>query len=92
MPPATDYSFFKKPISTDAPAPQRGWGAPSASSSPLLKEPHTSPPDTQDITKPLTDLAVLTKDDDGNDDDDGMFTPGKTDPSNIRDVHEGSKW
>ena len=22
----------------------------------------------------------------------GHFTPGKTDPSNIRDVHEGSKW
>ena len=39
VPPTMDYSFFKKPVSTDAPAPQRGWGAPSASSSPLLKEP-----------------------------------------------------
>ena len=32
-----------------------------------------SPPDTLDITKPLTDLVVLTKDDDGNDDDDGTL-------------------
>ena len=90
-PPAMDYSFFKKPVSTDVPAPQRGWGAPSASSSPLLKEPHTSPPDTLDITKSLTDPSVLTKDDDGKDDDDGTLAPGKTDPSNIRDIHEGSK-
>ena len=90
-PPATDYSFFKKPISTDAPAPQRGWEAPSASSSPLLKGPHTSLPDTQDITKPLTDLVVLTEDDDGNDDNDGTFASGKTDPSDIRDVCKGSK-
>ena len=90
-PPTMDYSFFKKPVSTNVPAPQRGWGAPSASSSPLLKEPHTSPPDTPDITKSLTDPLVLTKDDDGNDDDDGMLTPGKTDPSNIRDGHKGSK-
>ena len=90
-PPATDCSFFKKPISNDVPAPQRGWGAPSASSSPLLKEPHISPPDTPDITKPLTDLVVLTEDDNGNDDDNGTFAPGKTDPSNIRDVCKGSK-
>ena len=37
VPPTMDYSFFKKPVSTNVPAPQRGWGAPSASSSPLLK-------------------------------------------------------
>ena len=86
-----DYSFFKKPVSTDVPAPQKGWGAPSASSSPLLKEPQTSPPDTQDITKPLTDLVVLTEDDNGNDDDDGTLASGETDPSNIRDIHKGSK-
>ena len=92
VPPATDYSFFKKPVSTDVPAPQKGWGAPSASSSPLFKEPHMSPPDTLDITKPLTGLAVLIEDDDDNDDNDGTFAPGKTEPSNIRDVHEGSKW
>ena len=45
-PPTMDYSFFKKPVSTNVPTPQKGWGAPSASSSPLLKEPHMSPPDT----------------------------------------------
>ena len=87
-----DYPFFKKPVSTDIPAPQKGWGAPSASSSPLMREPHSSPPDAQDITKSLTDPAVLTKDDDGNDDDDGTFAPGKTDPLNTRDICEGSKW
>ena len=87
-----DYPFFKKPVSTDVPALQRGWGAPSASTSPLLKEPHMSLPDTQDITNPLTGPAVVTEDDDGNDDDDRTFTPGKADPSDIRDTHEGSKW
>ena len=86
-----DYSFFKKPVSTDVPAPQRGLGAPSASSSPLLKEPHTSPPDTLDITKSLTDPLVLTEGNDGNDEDDGMLAPGKIDPSNIRDICKGSK-
>ena len=90
-PPTMDYSFFKKPVSTNVPAPQRGWGVPSASSSPLLKEPHTSPPDTPDITKSLTDPSVLTEDEGGNDGDDGMPAPGRTDSSNIRDVHKGSK-
>ena len=89
MPPATDYSFFKKPISTNVPAPQKGWGAPSASSSPLLKEPHTLPLDTLDITKPLTDLAVLIEEDDDN--DDGTFTPCKMDSLKIRDVCKSSK-
>ena len=92
VPPTMDYSFFKKPVSTNVPAPQRGWGAPSASSSPLLKEPHMSPPDTPDITKSLIDPLVLTEDDDGNDDDDGMPAPDKTDPSNIKDICKGSKW
>ena len=92
VPPTMDYSFFKKPVSTDVPAPQRGWGAPSASSSPLLKEPCTSPPDTLDITKSLTDPLVLTEDEGGNDGDDGTPTPGRTDSSNIRDVCEGFKW
>ena len=91
VPPTMDYSFFKKPLSTNVPAPQRGWGAPNASSSPLLKDPHTSPPDTPDITKSLTDQLVLTKGDNGNDDNDGMLTPGRTEPSNVRDVCEGSK-
>ena len=86
-----DYSFFKKPVSTNVPAPQRGWGVPSASSSPLLKEPHTSPPDTPDITKSPTDPSVLTKDEGGNDGNDRMPTPGRTDSTNIGDVCKGSK-
>ena len=89
-PPTMDYSFFKKPVSTNVPAPQKGWGAPSASSSPLLKEPHSSPPDTLDVTKSLTDPSVLTEDEGGNDGNDGMPTPGRTDSSNIRDVCKGS--
>ena len=52
-----------------------------------MKEPHTLPLDTLDITKPLTDLAVLIEDDD----DDGTFTPCKTDSSKIRDVHKSFK-
>ena len=90
VPPAMDYSFFKKPISTNVSAPQKGWGAPSASSSPLLKEPHMLPLDTPDITKPLTDLVVLIEDDD--DDDDRTFTPHKMDSSKLRDVCENSMW
>ena len=88
MPPATDYPFFKKLISTNVPAPQKGWGAPSASSSPLFKEPHTLPLDNPDITKPLADLAVLIEDDD----DDKTFTPHKMDSSKLRDVRKSSKW
>ena len=30
--PAMDYPFFKKPVSTNVPTPQKGWGTPSASS------------------------------------------------------------
>ena len=72
--------------------PKKGWDPPSASSSPLLKEPHTSPPDTPDITKSLTDPLVLTEGEGGNDGNDGTSAPGRTDSSNIRDVHDGSKW
>ena len=89
VPPTMDYPFFKKPISTNVPAPQKGWGAPSASSSLLLKEPHMSPLDNPDITKPLVDLAVLIE---GDDDDDKMFTPQKMDSLKLRDVHKSSKW
>ena len=89
VPPAMDYPFFKKPLNTNVPSPQKGLGAPSASSSSLFKEPHTLPPDNPDITKPLMDLAVLIEDDD---DHDEMFTPHETDSSKLRDVHGMSKW
>ena len=88
MPSATDYPFFKKPLSIDVPAPQKGWGAPSASSSPISKEPPTLPLDDLDTTKSMADLAVLIEDDD----DDETFTPHKTDSLKSRDTHGSSKW
>ena len=91
MQPAMDYPFFKKPGSTNVPTPQKGWGTPCASSSPLLKEPCTSPQGTLDLTKSLTDPLVLAKDEGGNDDDDEMPAPDRMGSSNTRDVHESSK-
>ena len=88
MPPATDYPFFKDPLSINVPAPLKGWGAPSASSSPISKEPPTLPLDDLDTTKSMADLAVLVEDDD----DDETFTPHKTDSLKSRDTHGSSKW
>ena len=88
MPPATDYPFFKKPLSIDVPAPQKGWGTPSASSSPISKTPPKSPLDNLDTTKSVADLVVLIEDDD----DDETFTPHKTDSLKSRDTHGSSKW
>ena len=89
--PAMDYPFFKKPVSTNVPTPQKGWGTPSVCSSPLLKEPHTSPQDTPDLTKSLTDPSVLTEDEGGDGDDDETPAPDRMDSSNTKDVHESSK-
>ena len=89
--PTMDHPFFKKTVSTNVPTLQKGWGAPSASSSPLLKEPCTSPPDALDLTKSLTDPSVLTEDEGGDDDDDEMPAPGRMDSSNIKDVCRSSK-
>ena len=86
-----DYSFFKKPVSTNVPTPQKGWGTPSAFISPLLKEPCTSPQDTPDLTKSLTDPSVLTEDEGGDDDDDETPAPDRMGSSNIEDIHESSK-
>ena len=85
--PAMDYPFFKKPVSTNVPTPQKGWGTPSACSSPLLKEPCMSPQDTLDLTKSLTDPLVLIEDEGGDDDDDDeMPVPDRMDSSHIKDV------
>ena len=89
--PAMDYPFFKKPVSTNVPTPQKRWGTPSVCSSPLLKEPHMSPQDTLDLTKSLTDPSVITEDEGGDGDDDEMPTPDRMDLSNIKDVCESSK-
>ena len=91
MQPAMDYPFFKKPVSTNVPTPQKWWGAPSASSSPLLKGPCMSPQDTLDLTKSLTDPLVLTKDGGGDDDNDKASAPDRMDSSNIKDIHKSSK-
>ena len=87
MPPAMDYPFFKKPLSIDVPAPQKGWGAPSASSSPISKAPPKSLLDDPDTTKSMADLVVFIEDDD----DDEPFTPHKTGSSKSRDIHGSSK-
>ena len=88
MPPATYYTFFKKSLSIDVLAPQKGWGTPSTSSSPIFKVPPKSPLDDPDTTKSMADLEVLIEDDDDNE----TFTPHKTDLSMSRDTHGSSKW
>ena len=89
--PAMDYPFFKKPVSTNVPTPQKGWGTPSACSSPLLKEPRMSPQDTPDLTKSLTDPSVLAEHEGGDDDNDEMAAPDRMDSSHIKDIHKSSK-
>ena len=91
--PAMDYPFFKKPISIHVSTPQKGWGTPSACSSPLLKEPHTSPQDTPDLTKSLTDPLMLIEDEGGDDDDDDneVPAPDRMGLSNIKGICESSK-
>ena len=93
MQPATDYPFFKKPVSTHVSMPQKGWGTPSACSSPLLKESHTSPQDTPDLTKSSMDPSVLIEDEGVNDDDDDDKVPApyRTGLSNIKGIHKSSK-
>ena len=86
VPPATDYTFFKKPLSTDVPAPQKGWGTPSASNSPISKVPPKLSLDDPDATKSMLDLAMLIEDD-----DDETFAPHKTDSSKLRETHRSSK-
>ena len=70
MQPALDYPFFKKPASTPISTPQKVWETPDACSSPLLKESHTSPHDTPDLTKSSTEPSVVIEDVVGDDDDD----------------------
>ena len=91
--PAMDYPFFKKPVSTHVSTPQKVWGTPSACSSPLLKESHTSPQDTLHLTKSSTDPSVLIEDEGGNDDDDDNEAPApdRMGSSNVKGIHESSK-
>ena len=92
--PAMDYPFFKKPVSTHVSTSQKGWGTPSACSSPLLKEPHTSPQDTPDLTKSSMGPSVLIEDEGVNEDDDEddeVPAPDRTGSSNIKGIHKSSK-
>ena len=93
MQPALDYPFFKKPASTNISTPQKVWGTPDACSSPLLKESHTSPQDTLDLTKSSTEPLVVIEDVVGDDDDneDEVPAPDRLDSSNMKGVHERSK-
>ena len=88
VPPAMDYPFFKKPLSIDVLTPHKGWGTPSASSSPISKVPPKPPLDDLDTTKSMADLAVLIEDDD---DDDETFAPHKMESSKSRETHRSSK-
>ena len=87
--PTLDYPFFKKPASTPISTPQKGWGAPDARSSPLLKESRTSPEDTPDLTKSSAEPSVIIEDVVG--DEDEAPAPDKSGSSNVKSAHESSK-
>ena len=89
MQPNLDYPYFKKPGSTPISTPQKGWGTPDAHSSPLLKESHTSPEDTPDITKSSAGPSVIIKDVVG--DEDEAPAPDKSGLSNMKSTHKTSK-
>ena len=86
VPPAMDYTFFKKPLPINVLAPPKGWGALAATSSPMSKVPPKSSPDDPDTAKSMVDLMVLIEDD-----DDETFAPHKTDLSKSREAHRSSK-
>ena len=58
VPPAMDYTFFKKPLPIEVAAPLKGWGTPGATSSPLSKVPPKSSLDDLDTAEPVVDLTV----------------------------------
>ena len=87
MPPATDYTFFKKPLPIKVPAPLKGWGTLGATSSPMSKLPPKSSLDDPDTTEPMVDLMVWVEED-----DDETFAPHKMDSSKSREAHRSSTW
>ena len=89
MQPTLDYPFFRKPTSTPISTPQKGWGAPDVHSSPLLKESHTSPEDTPDLTKSSAEPSVIIEDVVG--DEDEAPAPDKSGSSNVKSARESSK-
>ena len=93
MQPALDSSFFKKPASTPISMSQKVWETPDARSSPLLKESHTSPQDTPDLTKCSTEPSVVIKDVAGDNDDDEDEAPAhdRLGSSKVKGICESSK-
>ena len=81
-----DYTFFKKPLSIDVPAPQKGWGTPSASNSLISKVPPKSSLDDLDATKSMAYLVVLIEDDENE-----TSAPCRMDSSKSRETHGSSK-
>ena len=87
MPPAMDYTFFKKPLPVEVPAPPKGWGTLGATRSPMSKAPPKSSLDDLDTAEPMMDLMVRVEDD-----NDKTFAPCKMDSSKLREAHRSSKW
>ena len=87
MLPAVDYTFFRKPLSIEVPAPPKGWESPGATSTPMSKAPPKSSLDDLDTPESMVDLMGL-----GEDHDDETFTPHNTDSSKSRETHRSSKW
>ena len=88
IPPVMDYTFFKKPLPIEVPAPPKGWKSPAATSTPLSKAMLKPSLDDLDTSEPMVDLTEVGDDDD---DDDEMFAPCRMDSSKLRGTHESSK-
>ena len=58
VPPAIDYTFLKKPLPIEVPAPPKGRGTSGATSSPMSKVPPKSSLDDLDTAEPMVDLTV----------------------------------
>ena len=83
VPPAVDYTFFKKPLPVEVPAPPMGWKSPGASSTPLSKAPLQSSQEDWDRAEPAVDLTEL--------DDDETFTPHKVDSLKTKEAYGSLK-
>ena len=77
MLPATDYTFFKKPLPIEGTLHlPKGWGTLGATSSPMSQAPPKSSLNNLDTAKSMVDLMVLVEDD-----DDETFAPCKMNSS-----------
>ena len=90
IPPAIDYTIFKKPLPVKVPTPLRGWKTPRATSTHTSKASPKSSLDNLDTPESMVDLTGLGDDDDEEEEED--FTPHQTDSSKLRETHGSSKW